>query len=86
MRSKLAISALVVASLFVATAIASAETQPTAGASGEGNATGSKIAPHRMKSSHMKWSHLSHHVRYSRASMDKSRPGGQAISRKPSGS
>jgi hypothetical protein len=44
------------------------------------------MAPHRMKSSHMKWSHLSHHVRYSRASMDKSRPGGQPISRKPSGS
>jgi|HubBroStandDraft_1064217.scaffolds.fasta_scaffold1311065_1 hypothetical protein len=79
MRSKLAISALVVASLFGATAIASAETQPTA--SGEGNGTGSKMAPHKMKSSH-----LSHHVRYSRAMMDKSRPGGQPISRKPSGS
>jgi hypothetical protein len=39
------------------------------------------MAPHKMKSSH-----LSHHVRYSRAMMDKSRPGGQPISRKPSGS
>ena len=75
MRSKLAISALVVASLFGTTAIASAQTQPTAGASSEGNATASKMTPHKMKSSH--------HKRYSRAQMDKSRPGGRAISQKP---
>ena len=37
MRSKLALSALVVASLFGATAIASAQTQPAPGASSEGN-------------------------------------------------
>jgi hypothetical protein len=37
MRSKLAVSALVVASLFGATAIASAQTQPAPGASSEGN-------------------------------------------------
>ena len=37
MRSKLAISALVVASLFGATVIASAQTQPAPGASSEGN-------------------------------------------------
>jgi len=37
MRSKLAISALVVASLFGATAIASAQMQPAPGASSEGN-------------------------------------------------
>jgi len=49
MRSKLAISALIVASLFGATAIASAQTQPAPGASSEGNvgpgATGSKMKP-----------------------------------------
>jgi hypothetical protein len=71
MRSKLAISALVVASLFGATAIASAQTQPTAG---EGAGMGSKMAPHKMKSSHKK---------YSRAAMDRSRPGGRPISNKP---
>jgi hypothetical protein len=37
MRSKLAISALVVASLFGSTLIASAQSQPAPGASGEGN-------------------------------------------------
>jgi pentapeptide MXKDX repeat protein len=36
-RSKLALSALVVASLFGSTVIASAQTQPAAGASSEGN-------------------------------------------------
>ncbi len=75
MRSKLAILALVVASLFGTTAIASAQTEPMAGPSAEGNATASKMAPHKMKSSH--------HKRYSRAQMDKSRPGGRPISQKP---
>jgi hypothetical protein len=79
MRSKLAISALVVASLFGATAIASAQTQPNAGAPSEGTASAFKtafnMAPHKMKSSH--------HWRYSRARMDMSRPGGRPISRKP---
>jgi hypothetical protein len=56
MRSKLAISALVVASLLGTTAIASAQTtQPAPGASSEGNvgpdATGTKM---NMKSSKMK--------------------------------
>jgi hypothetical protein len=37
MRSKLAVSALVVASLFGATAVASAQSQPAPGASSEGN-------------------------------------------------
>jgi hypothetical protein len=73
MRSKLAISAVVVASLFGATAIASA--QPMAGPSAEGNATASKMASHKMKRHHT--------TRYSRAQMDKSRPGGRPISRKP---
>jgi uncharacterized low-complexity protein len=47
MRSKLALSALVAASLLGATAIASAQTQPAPGASSEGNvgpgATGTKM-------------------------------------------
>src|ERR1700739_3058298 len=53
MRSKLAISALVAASLFGATAIASAQTEPVQ--PGQGNAaTGSKMAPSKMKSHNMK--------------------------------
>ena len=75
MLSKLAISALVVVSLFGTTAIASAQTPLTADASSEGNARASKMTPHKMKSSH--------HKRYSRAQMDKSRPGGRPISQKP---
>jgi len=59
MRSKLAISALVVASLFGATAIASAQMQPAPGASSEGNVgpgatTDTKMKSHRVKSSKMK--------------------------------
>jgi uncharacterized low-complexity protein len=61
MRSKLAISALVVASLFGTTAIASAQTQPAPGASSEGNvgpgATDTKMKSgkmNKMKSSKMK--------------------------------
>jgi len=58
MQSKLAISALVAASLFGATAIASAQTQPAPGASSEGNvgpgATDSKMKSGKMKSSKMK--------------------------------
>jgi hypothetical protein len=59
MRSKLAISALVVASLFGATAIASAQTdpaQPAPAASAKANGAGSKMATHhkthKMMSSH----------------------------------
>jgi hypothetical protein len=73
MRSKLVISTFVVAAFLGGTAIASAQTQPTAGASAEGG-TGSKMAPHRMKSRHT--------MRYSRARMDKSRPGGRPVSQK----
>jgi opacity protein-like surface antigen len=59
MRSKLAISALVVASLFGATAIASAQTTPPApGASGQGEVGPGTTAPHakshKMKTSKMK--------------------------------
>ena len=58
MRSKLAISALVVASLFGATAIASAQTQPPAGASNEDNAgpATSKMKSSSAKSEKMKTS------------------------------
>jgi hypothetical protein len=62
MRSKLAISALVVASLFGATAIASAQTQPAPGASSEGNvgpgATDTKMKSGKMKSGKMKTSKM----------------------------
>src|SRR4029450_11930706 len=59
MRSKLAISALVVASLFGATAIASAQMQPAPGASSEGNVgpgatAGTKMKSHKMKSHKMR--------------------------------
>ena len=78
MRSRLVISALVVASLFGATAIASA--QPAPAASAKANGAGSKMATHhrthKMMSSHKNY-------RYSRAQMDRSRPGGEPISRKP---
>ena len=53
MRSKLAISAFVVASLLGATAIASAQTQPAPGASSEGN-VGPGVTNPRMKSGKMK--------------------------------
>ena len=54
MRSKLAISALVVASLFGATAIASAQTQPAPGASSQGNVGPGATADTKMKSGKMK--------------------------------
>ncbi|HXN68416.1 MAG TPA: hypothetical protein VN926_12290 [Bradyrhizobium sp.] len=59
MRTKLALSALVIAALFGATTIAPAQTQqPAAGASSEGNvgpdATGSKMKSSKMKSSKAK--------------------------------
>jgi hypothetical protein len=57
MRAKLAISALVVASLFGATAIASAQTQPAPGASSEGN-VGPGASDTRMKSGKMKSSKM----------------------------
>jgi hypothetical protein len=69
---KLAISALVVASLFGATAIASAK------APGAGSKMATHHRTHKMMSSHKNY-------RYSRAQMDRSRPGGEPISRKPAG-
>ena len=55
MRSKLALPALVVASLLGATAVASAQTQPAPGASTENNMAPSATAP-KMKSGKMKTS------------------------------
>jgi hypothetical protein len=90
MRSKLAISALVAASLFGATAIASAQSdpaQPATGASSQGTAgTGSPKAHHRMKMSH---THMKKGVTTgmsSRSSAEKSKPGGQSNAPKPAGS
>ena len=84
MRSKLTFPVLVVASLFGATAIASAQTDPAQPApAASGNEAGSKMATHhkihKLRSMHMNY-------RYSRASMDRSRPGGRPISRNPPGS
>jgi hypothetical protein len=57
MRSKFVISALVITSLFGATAIASAQTQPTTpGASSEGNAGPGAMKSGNMKSEKMKTS------------------------------
>ena len=74
MHSRLLFSALVVGSLFGTSALASAQTQPIVGASANSNAM-AYMRHHRMKSHH--------HARYSRADMDRSRPGGRPISRKP---
>jgi hypothetical protein len=76
MRSKLAIPVLVAASLLGATALALAQTEP-ATAAAELNAMASMRHHHH-------YSH--HHMGYTRAEMDRSRPGGRPISRKPPGS
>jgi uncharacterized low-complexity protein len=57
MRSKLALSALVVASLLGATAVASAQTQPAPGATSEDNMAPGATAP-KMKSGKMKTSKM----------------------------
>jgi hypothetical protein len=91
MRSKLAISALVAASLFGATAIASAQTepmQPAPGASGQGNAgTSSKMAPGKTKSNSMKKGTTTGMAPQGAkpGSADASKPGGRSTARTPSG-
>jgi uncharacterized low-complexity protein len=62
MRSKLAISALVVASLLGATAIVSAQTQPAPGASSEGNVGPGATSNSKMKSGKMKHSKMKSHT------------------------
>jgi hypothetical protein len=88
MRSKLAISALVAASLFGATAIASAQTEPMQpGAAGQGNAaTGSKMAPGKMKSNNMKQGTTTGTAAQGMkpGSVDASKPGGRSTARNPS--
>jgi hypothetical protein len=90
MRSKLAISALVAASLFGATAIASAQSdpaQPATGASGESRAaTGSTKAHHKMKMSHTRTKPGVTTGMSSRSSTERSKAGGQANAPKPAGS
>jgi hypothetical protein len=91
MRSKLAISALVATSLFGATAIASAQTepmQPAPGASDQGKAgTGSKMAPGKMKSNNMKQGTTTGMAPQGMkpGSVDESKPGGRSTARTPSG-
>jgi hypothetical protein len=87
MRSKLAISALVAASLFGATAIASAQTEPMQpGASDQSNA-GSKMAPGKMKSNNMKQGATTGMAPQGMkpGSVDESKPGGRSTARNPSG-
>jgi hypothetical protein len=72
MRSKLAFSVLVAASLCAATTLASAQTEPAAGAPATSNAMASMHHHH----------HHHHAMGYSRREMDKSRPGGLPVSRK----
>lgn len=94
MRSKLAISTLVVASLFGATAIASAQTdpaQPAPGASAEGGAgAGAKMARHnrvphhKTRVSHMR-SGTTTGMAATPGGIDKSKPGDRSTARKPAG-
>jgi hypothetical protein len=72
MRSRFAVPVLVVASLLGATTFASAQTKPATGAA-ELNAMASTRYHHHYRH---------HHMGYSRAQMDKSRPGGRPVSRK----
>ena len=79
MHAKLAFAALVAASLFGATAIASAQTQPAADA-----ATSTAMASmHHHHHYHRHHHHHYMHMGYSRGGMASSRPGGRPISRKP---
>jgi len=82
MRSNLAISALVVASFFGATAIASAQTDPAQPApAASGKTSGAKVVTHQ-KIQLVQPTIMNY--RNARASMDyRSRPGGRPISRTP---
>jgi hypothetical protein len=78
MRSKFVFPVLVVASLFGAAPLASAQTEPAARAPAASGATTSNamasMSPHRMHH---------HSMGYSRRDMARSRPGGMPVSRKP---
>jgi hypothetical protein len=83
MRSRLAFSVLVVASLFGTTAIVSAQTEPAIGAPAESSAN--PFSANAMASTRHHRMRHHHHGGYSRAQMDKSRPGGRPVSRKAPG-
>jgi hypothetical protein len=85
MRSKLAMSALVVASLFGATAIVSAQTEPAQPAPHAKSETGSKMAPDKMKSSDMKQGTTTGAAPQGMTpgSVDESKPGGRSTARTP---
>ncbi len=92
MRSRLAISAVVAAALFGATAIASAQTEPAKpapAASGEGNVGTGSATPaksiksnHRIKSSHLHMKPGTTTGMSTRSFTEKSKPGGQSTARK----
>ena len=79
MRSSLTFSVVAAAMLFGATAFVSAQAKPAADAS----TTSSAMASMRHHSMHHHHHYRHHSVGFSRAQMDKSRPGGRPISRKP---
>ena len=87
MRSKLAISALVAATLFGATAIASAQTEPMQPADQGSAATGSKMAPSKTKSNNMKQGATTGMAAQGTkpGSIDESKPGGRSTARTGSG-
>jgi hypothetical protein len=87
MRSKLAISALVAATLFGATAIASAQTEPMQPADQGSAATGSKMAPGKTKSNNMKQGATTGMAPQGTkpGSVDESKPGGRSTARTGSG-
>jgi len=77
MRSKLAFSVLVVASMFGATAVASAETAMSKAR--DSNAESNAMASMRHHKMHR---HHHHHMTMGSSDMAKSRPGGMPVSRK----
>ena len=88
MSSKLAYSVLVLAALFGATAVASAQTQPAAGASAKSDSKSDSMSNSSSNSMasmrhHKMKRHSRHHHMSSRGSMAKSRPGGAPVARKP---
>ena len=87
MRSKLAMSALVVASLFGAAAIASAQTELAQPAPRAKSETGSKSAPDKMKSSNMKQGTTTGAAPQGMTpgAIDESKPGGRSTARRPPG-
>lgn len=90
MRSRLAISALAIASLLGATAIVSAQTEPAKpglGASTEGTSAGSTKAHHaKMKSKHVHMKPGTTTGMSTRSSAtERSKPGGESTARKTPG-